>query len=209
MFAPMTRSSCCEAACKHCVTSPGPTHCSSGLVDDAQLLDATSAALVLQLASSAAAFVLAIARSGESCPDAIVSLWKDAGAQRMELSALSERDTHELVEDLVGGPVEENVRRWVWDSSQGNALYARELIHGVLERGALKQVSGLWRLQSSLPISDSLVELISARMAGLTAAEHRSLELLALGEPLRLPELLELTGQEMIEAAEAERVDLD
>jgi hypothetical protein len=40
-------------------------------------------------------------------------------------------------------------------------------------------------------------------MAGLTAAEHRSLELLALGEPSRLPELFELTGQDPIEAAEA------
>ena len=51
------------------------------VVDDAQLLDQTSASLVLHLANAAVAFVLATVRSGEPCPDAIVSLWKDAGAR--------------------------------------------------------------------------------------------------------------------------------
>lgn len=47
-------------------------------VDDAQLLDPTSAALVLHLTSTASAFVVATIRAGDPCPDAIVSWWKDA-----------------------------------------------------------------------------------------------------------------------------------
>ena len=172
-------------------------------VDDAHLLDSTSAALVLELAQSAAAFVLATVRLGEPCPDAIASLWKDAGAGRLELSELTERETHELVESVVGGPVEERAQTWVWTTSQGNALYAHELAVGVLENGTLKQVSGLWRLPSRPPISASLVELISTRMAGVPANEHRLLELLALGEPLRLTELLELIGADSLQDAEA------
>ena len=47
-------------------------------VDDAQLLDPTSAALVLHLVNGGGCFVMATVRTGELCPDAIVSLWKDA-----------------------------------------------------------------------------------------------------------------------------------
>ncbi|HEX4008644.1 MAG TPA: helix-turn-helix transcriptional regulator [Solirubrobacteraceae bacterium] len=171
-------------------------------VDDAHLLDATSAALVLQLANSAAAFVLATVRSGEPCPDAIESLWKDAGATRLELSTLSEQETRELVEAVVGGPIEERAQTWIWETSEGNALYAHELALGMLEKGILTQVSGMWRLLNRAPVSASLAEIISARLAGVAAAERRLLELLALGEPLRLGESLELIGAEPLKAAE-------
>src|SRR5688572_21472711 len=59
-------------------------------VDDAQLLDPVSATLVLHLAMTGTAFVIATVRAGESCPDAVTSLWKDAGAQRMELRNLDD-----------------------------------------------------------------------------------------------------------------------
>ena len=54
-----------------------------------------------------ACFMLATVRTGEPCPDAIVSLWKDGGAERLELAQLGERETAQLVESIVGGPVEE------------------------------------------------------------------------------------------------------
>ncbi|MGO9960534.1 MAG: hypothetical protein ACLP50_31935 [Solirubrobacteraceae bacterium] len=172
-------------------------------VDDAQLLDPVSAALVLHLASAAATFVLATVRTGEPCPDAIVSLWKDAGAQRLELAALSDRETDEMVESIVGGPVEEGALRWAWETSRGNPLYVRELVLGALGGGALAQVSGLWRMPARPPISASLTELISARMAGLADGERRVLELLALGEPLTVDALAELVGVDAVVSTEA------
>ncbi|MGH2874279.1 MAG: ATP-binding protein, partial [Solirubrobacteraceae bacterium] len=78
-------------------------------VDDAHLLDPASAALVLQGAMTGAAFVLATVRSGEPCPDAIISLWKDCGASRVELTTLSELQTAELAEAIAGGPIEQSV----------------------------------------------------------------------------------------------------
>jgi DNA-binding CsgD family transcriptional regulator len=171
-------------------------------VDDAQLLDQTSASLVLHLANADVAFVLATVRTGEPCPDAIISLWKDAGARRVELAALDERDTGELVESVVGGPVEQRVLRWVWDASRGNALYVRELLLGALGSGALSQVNGFWRLRVRPALSGSLADLISARLHGLDGRERRALELLALGEPLRLHELIELAGGDPVASAE-------
>ncbi len=75
-------------------------------VDDAQWLDPTSATLVLHLVTTGAAFVVATVRSGEPCPDAVVSLWKDAGAQQLDLRVLTEIETETLMEQIVGGPVD-------------------------------------------------------------------------------------------------------
>jgi hypothetical protein len=85
-------------------------------VDDAQLLDSASAALVLHLATSSAAFILATVRAGEPCPDAIVSLWKDDGAPRVELRELSDENVRALVEAALGDPVEEEALDWVGET---------------------------------------------------------------------------------------------
>ena len=110
-------------------------------VDDAQWLDPVSATLVLHLASTGAAFVVVDRSQRRICPDAIVSLWKDAGAQRLEIGSLDEPDTEELVERMVGGPVERAARRWVAQTSRGNPLYVRELVLGALADGSLQEVN--------------------------------------------------------------------
>jgi DNA-binding NarL/FixJ family response regulator len=172
-------------------------------VDDAQLLDPVSAALVLHLATSAGAFILATVRSGEPCPDAIVSLWKDGAAQRVELDRLTDADVAALVEAALGGPLEEAALRWVTDSSQGNALYVHELVTGAVESGALAFGDGLWRLTGRPRVSPSLSELIAERMAGLADEQRAPVELLALGEPLRLPELASLATHDALLEAES------
>jgi DNA-binding NarL/FixJ family response regulator len=172
-------------------------------VDDAQLLDPVSAALVLHLATSAGAFILATVRSGEPCPDAIVSLWKDGAAQRVELDRLTDADVAALVEAALGGPLEEAALRWVIETSQGNALYVRELVAGAVESGTLQRFGDLWRLAGRPGLSASLGELIAERMAGLPAERRAPVELLALGEPLRLPELASLTTHDALLEAEA------
>ena len=172
-------------------------------VDDAQWLDPVSATLVLHLASTGVAFVVATVRSDEPCPDAIASLWKDAGARRLEIGSLDEPDTEELVERMVGGPVERAARRWVAQTSRGNPLYVRELVLGALADGSLREINELWRMPVRPAINASLRELITARMAGLEAEVLPALELLALGEPLRLSEMLDLAGTEPLVAAEA------
>jgi hypothetical protein len=58
-------------------------------VDDAQLLDAASAALLHQLASTQTASLLLTARSGEPLPDSIMGLRKEGAIGWIELQPLS------------------------------------------------------------------------------------------------------------------------
>jgi DNA-binding CsgD family transcriptional regulator len=172
-------------------------------VDDAQRLDPASAALILQLVLTGTAFVLATVRSSEPCPDAVQSLWKDAGAARLELQPLSEGRTSELVEAVLGGPVEQRARDWIYDSSQGNVLYTHELVLAALAMDAFVSVDGYWRLTRRPAPSASLVELIGDRLSELADDERHVIELLALGEPLRLRELVSLAGAETTASVEA------
>jgi DNA-binding CsgD family transcriptional regulator len=172
-------------------------------VDDAHLLDPSSAALVLELTLGGGAFVVLTVRAGEPCPDAITSVWKDSGAARVELGALDRRQTESLAEEITGGPIEQSARRWIYNTSLGNALYVCELTRGALAGGALTQVRGLWRMPSRPPVSASLTELIAARMTGLPQPSARALELLALGEPLPVPEMIALAGGETLADVEA------
>jgi DNA-binding NarL/FixJ family response regulator/type II secretory pathway predicted ATPase ExeA len=164
-------------------------------IDDAQLLDPVSAALVLHLASSGTAFVLATVREGEPLPDAVVSLDKDAGARRVELHDLADEDVRTLVERALGDPVEEAALRWVIEVSRGNPLYIHELVDGALEAGTLVHEDGFWHLHGRPAAARSLIELVEQRMAGLTAAQRETVELLALGEPLRVDELMRLSSE--------------
>lgn len=173
------------------------------VVDDAQLLDPVSAALVLHLATSSSAFILATVRVGEPCPDAVVSLWKDDTAPRLELHALSDEEVRALVETVLGDPVEEAALDWIAEVSRGNALYARELVRDAVEGGVLVRSPGFWRLEGRITAGPSLVDLIVRRMDGLAADHRRAVELLALGEPLALEEIGGLTSEETLIEAEA------
>ena len=167
-------------------------------VDDAHLLDAASAALVLHLATAAGVFVVVTVRAGVTAPDAIDSLWKDGGARRMELQPLSDAAIEALVEAALDGPVGQSVLRRVVDTSAGNVLYARELITGALEEGRLIFDGGLWQLRRRA-VSPSLAALVTRRMGALDDAERAPMELLALGEPLRLSEMAALSDLDTLQ----------
>jgi DNA-binding NarL/FixJ family response regulator len=171
-------------------------------VDDAQLLDPVSAALVLHLARQDVR-VLATARSGEPLPDAIEALTKDADALRVELGLLADAAVAKLVEAALGAPVEEAAVRWVSDTGRGNPLYVRELIAGALDAGSLAAADGLWRLRGRPAVNDSLSELIARRLADLPAEQRASVELLSLSEPLWPEELVMLSSEDALLDAEA------
>ncbi|OSC37643.1 helix-turn-helix transcriptional regulator [Mycobacterium decipiens] len=172
-------------------------------VDDAHLLDPASAALVLHLAVSGTAFVVATVRAGERCPDSIVALWKDLGAPRLELQQLGADQTAALIEAVLSGEVAPDVSRWAYGISDGNVLYLRELVNGALASEALVAEGGLWRLRSRPEPSTALVDLISRSIEGLDKAELDTVRLLALGEPLKLDTVLRWGGAGQLSALEA------
>ena len=171
-------------------------------VDDAHLLDGGSATLVHQLALTGKATVLLTVQSGQTVPDPVVALWKDALAERIEVAALPGAAIEELLVTVLGGPVDTASLRQLADHCRGNPMVLRELVIGALDSGALAANGGIWRLRSALRPTARLAEVVALRLGNLTDAERAVLELVAVGEPLGQAELTRLADAGSVETLE-------
>lgn len=172
------------------------------LIDDAHLLDDASATLAHQLVSSRAAFVIATVRSQTPAPDAIVALWKDELAERLELEPLGRASVESLLTTVLDGPVSGATLHDLCERSAGNALYLRELVLAGMESGTLDNQGGIWRFTGEPGVSSRLIELIEARLGAVQDPERKVLEALAFGEPLGVGCLTTLTTAEKLEELE-------
>jgi DNA-binding CsgD family transcriptional regulator len=172
------------------------------LVDDAHLLDDVSATVVHQAVAEGTVKLLATVRTPNVAPAAVTTLWKDAGVARMDLSALAAGDMDALVLATLDGPVEGRTLRRLRDACAGNPLFLRELLVSAREAGIIGQSGGIWHLSGPLGSAARVSELLRGRLATTEAAERDALELLALGEPLHLPDAAALTGAELLESLE-------
>jgi DNA-binding CsgD family transcriptional regulator/tetratricopeptide (TPR) repeat protein len=171
-------------------------------VDDAHLLDNMSATLVHQLAESNAAIVVVTVRSSEAAPDPVMALWKDGLNERIEVTGLGAAAVAHALTDTLDAPIDEAAVAELTARSRGNMLFLRELVGGAIAEGALRNEDGLWRIVGELHPTDRLVELVEARLEGLTVAEHELLEVVAFGEPISTAELAEIGDLAVAEALE-------
>ena len=128
--------------------------------------------------------------------------WRDQQFLRIEVGPLPDRDLRTLAEGAIGGPVDGASLQAIVESSGGNVLFLRELIHGALESRVLTSELGLWHLRGSLAHSPRLRDLIEERLTGLSTTERETLELVALGDPVPLKLLEHLVPLEAIEQLE-------
>jgi DNA-binding CsgD family transcriptional regulator len=174
------------------------------VVDDAQFLDEGSAALVHQLVQKGACSVVASLRTPGPAPEPVTALWKDGLAERIDLATWGEQETEAVLSAVLGGPVAISSVRRLWEVSQGNALYLRELLIGAVDSGALIETGGIWSLRLPLTAPGRLVELVASRLSGLAPGTVAVIELLAAGEPLGVPVLEKITNPADLEDAEAQ-----
>jgi hypothetical protein len=116
------------------------------VADDVSLLDTASLGLLGYLAAQGTIFLVATVRTGEPVPDLVTSLWQEGRLERVDLEDLGRADFGTLLGLMLGGPVEAGTGRELWEVTGGNPLYARELVAGGLESGALVERSGVWHL---------------------------------------------------------------
>lgn len=176
------------------------------LVDDAHLLDAASAALVLQMAADESVSLVVTIRTGEPAPDAVTALWKDGHAVRLDVEALSDGELAEMAAAFAGRELEPATARYLVRLASGSALALRELVMGALAAGRLGERHGQLRLSGPVPITDRLTELVAGRLGNLDGEARRALELVALGEPLPVAALIDFASLRVVESLEQQRL---
>lgn len=175
-------------------------------VDDAHNLDPLSAFVLNQVAARGAATLVLTARSRERCPDAVTALWKDRLVDRIELQPITPAEARDLVEAVLGGPVETSSLQRIWDLTLGNLLFLRCVVEDEVAAGRIRRVAGLWVWAGRHRVSSGLAELVEQRMGELDGTVRDAVDYLAVGEPLPLGVLTGLVGRAAVEHAEQQHL---
>ena len=171
-------------------------------IDDAHLLDATSAALVYLIARSESCTVLGTLRSGEQIPLPIRALWTDDLVDHAEMEPMDVSDTRDLLAAILEGPVEPASVDRLFRLSDGNPLLVRELVLAARSSGELSQSYKMWRWTGNLKLAPSLNDLIDTRIGRLTPGVRAVVELVAMGEPIGAVLVARATDRADVEDAE-------
>jgi DNA-binding CsgD family transcriptional regulator len=154
------------------------------VVDDAHLLDATSAVLLAQLARAGQAFLLLTLPDGALAPDPFRGLARDGYVRRVELTELDRAQSDHLVTATLGGHVDGLTLDRLWELSLGNPRFLCELVDGAREEGSLHLVGSVWRWDAPRHPPRRLIELLIDRLGGLDPVELDLMRTLAFGQPL-------------------------
>lgn len=184
------------------IRGKGDDHRTILVVDDIHLLDPLGATVVLYACRNGAATLIATHREDTSVPDAISALWKDELVDRMEIKALDEPATTELLTGVLGGSVQQASASRLWHITEGNALLLREVLATIQGSDELVQEHGSWAWSGRLPTGAALNQLVDERIGRLEEPVRKVLELAALGEPIGLNLILRECGDEPVRAAE-------
>jgi DNA-binding CsgD family transcriptional regulator len=173
------------------------------VVDDGQWLDEASAVVLHQLVAQGDLTLLATLRTDEPAPEPVTALWKDGLVDRIDVAPLDDESVLDLLESVLDGPVETLTATLLWRRCGGNALYLRELVGEAARLDLFQRRDGLWCIDRLPPGSPRLAELVAQRLGALDEQERAALELIAVGEPIRLGMLDELVERDTVEHLEA------
>ncbi|AEY93020.1 regulatory protein [Streptomyces hygroscopicus subsp. jinggangensis 5008] len=170
------------------------------VVDDAQLLDETSAALVHQLAVQGRTRLVVAAADGPPAPGAVSRLWTGELLPRLALDPLSPEDTAQL---LAGAGLEPLTVRRLHQACRGDLRLLRDLVTALTGSGRLTPVpdTGEHAWRGPLPVTPAVRERLAPALERSGPGERDALERLAFAEPLPLPvDELDLDVLERLEA---------
>ncbi|MEN3273360.1 MAG: hypothetical protein V7636_2121, partial [Actinomycetota bacterium] len=167
-------------------------------IDDAHLLDDASATLVHQLSLDGTVRLLLAIRSGEHLGPAVAGVVSATTTATIDVHELRRGELMTLARTVLGADVDGAAMHALWDGSQGNVLYFRELLVASIESGAIRLDGDTWRMHDRPSVPPRLVELIESRLASIDEAGRAALELVAVGHSIGRSLLEDVVGTEVV-----------
>ena len=171
-------------------------------VDDPHLLDDLSMFVLDQIVQRGVAKILLTLRDDEPIPVAIQELWKLGEFERIDLETLSPDATTALLTAALGGSIDPQTVRSLWQLTQGNILYLRHIVEQAVADGHLEKQNGYWQWVGDPVVPHGLVELVEARMGALPDSVGAVVDALAVGEPIELATLRRIVDPDAVEEAD-------
>jgi len=152
------------------------------IVDDAQLLDHESAALIAGIAQSRAVRLLISVTSGERLPADITAIWERWPDCRIDLEPLTRDEVGEVVSGLLGQAVDEPVLDEISSITLGYPLFVAAIATEISDRIENAGQDGSITVESLSSTSDRLTRLLERRLFRLNRGERRLFDTIALAE---------------------------
>jgi DNA-binding CsgD family transcriptional regulator len=159
------------------------------IVDDFSLLDPLSMTVIIQLVAANVVRLIATVPSGESLPDAFVSMWTDDSALVLEVQPLTIENCETLLGSVLGARVAHRTAVALHERSGGNVLFLRELVIGAVQDNQLQEHDGVWQLLGKPLGTPALHDLIRTRLQHLNAPQTALIERLAVCHPLTIDDV--------------------
>lgn len=102
------------------------------------------------------------------------------GAQRIELSRLTEDETVSIAEHLLGHTgLDERIRHRIFEAAEGNPLFIEQLLSMLVDEGLIRFENGAWRPAAALDdmsVPPTIQALLASRIDGLSPDERAVIE---------------------------------
>ncbi len=177
------------------------------IVDDAHVLDESSAAVLAQVVSAGAGRLVALSRPVPGPPDEIAALWREGLLRRIDLAPLTRDEVHELCRAALGPHVLLSASVVLERASAGNPMFLLALIEQGQRLNHLVNRNGMWILSGEPPAADQVLsDVVETELMRLSKQQRKVLETVALAEPLPLPVLRQLAHSSDIDALSLEGI---
>ncbi|MCT9868903.1 AAA family ATPase [Paenarthrobacter aurescens] len=171
------------------------------IVDDAHDLDEGSTQILAELVTAGWARLVATSRPRPGLPAALLQLWYDGLAERLELHPLDRESVTELAEKTLGGTVMASAADVLHSVSEGNPLLLRCLLDDSKADGNLVRRNGVWFFTRALSGSgEGLADVVRNRVLRTSAAEREAMYVIALSEPVPAAVLDTQIGRDTLRA---------
>ncbi len=158
------------------------------IVDDLHTADESTLELFHFLARRAPALPLLLLGTYRSEGEAVertlsrvlANIGRIGDVERIEVLPLEEEAVRSIVEETLGGDVEEDLFTSVVEISEGNPLFVEETVRTMQETGAISADGGHWKISGSLDeVPHAISQLVNDRLDRLSEPAHQLLSVAA------------------------------
>ena len=174
------------------------------ICDDAQHLDARSAAVVGEVARKASASIVITVRDGTKVPEAIRLLIESDTTAVIEVPELDRAGVAEVLAAVTSRRVRPSAVDKIHSITRGNFLYLRELLRGENVAPNVTPPGDEWTWGRDATLPHGLTNVVGSLLDSLDPGVRELLDLLAVASLLRCEVYERIVGAEVIERAESE-----
>ena len=158
------------------IAAAGPVLC----VDDLDACDPLSRSLLDRLTAEPGRTVVATVRTEDGAPPpSLEPLFARVSTAVVRVDPLTRDQSDALVRDELRGPVGTGLLDEVWRRTQGNPLFALQVLRSANDDGVIVSRSGRWAVSGRLPLPRSLRQTLLARLDALSGPACEAAEFLA------------------------------